>query len=226
MRIILAVLLACAVRARALAPGEGVVVHFKDASALAGALVELTSEKITIDVGGARASWGMDAVERVETRETAVGRFQEAVRAAGDDPVKLAALAREARAEGLYTYSDELARRLNLPPDQTAQATPGAFQGPNPSPPAGLSPQPQPLGYAAQPAGRPAAYDAASLVYAPVVMAPPRHYSRAEQAAFLRRQAAEREARKSQVTNPVSDWQFRLQQALDRAARGLPFAGP
>lgn len=47
-----------------------------------------------------------------------------------------------------------------------------------------------------------------------------------DQKRFLQQQEAEREARKHQVTTPTSDWQFNLQQALDRQARGLPFSAP
>ncbi len=44
-----------------------------------------------------------------------------------------------------------------------------------------------------------------------------------QQEAFLKQQESDREARRRQVTTPESDFQFRLQQALDRRARGLPF---
>ena len=54
----------------------------------------------------------------------------------------------------------------------------------------------------------------------------PHRFTTKEQKEFLSKQAAEREARRHQATSRESDFQFNLQQALDRQARGLPFSLP
>jgi hypothetical protein len=65
-----------------------------------------------------------------------------------------------------------------------------------------------------------------TATYIGVPVIPVRPPTPQDQERFLKRQEAEREARKHQVTTPTSDWQFNLQQALDRQARGLPFSAP
>lgn len=65
-----------------------------------------------------------------------------------------------------------------------------------------------------------------TATYIGVPVIPVQPLSPPEQKRFLKQQEAEREARKHQVTTPTSDWQFDLQQALDRQAHGLPFNAP
>jgi hypothetical protein len=223
-----AVLLALALPAAALSPGEGVVVHFKDGTRVSGILDSLSRSEVSVDVGGARAAWRLASVRRLEAVKTDVQRFQELVQAAGEDPVKLQQAADFARRHGLYTYYAQLTGARAEPQEQEQEEEPEPRRAPVPQTapafPAPIAPLP-PLGFATptqQNGLPPGEFYAPAVVYA----APARPFSRREQRAFLARQAAERDARRHEATNPVSDFQFDLQQALDRQSRGLPFSRP
>jgi hypothetical protein len=106
---------ACAAPAYALMPGDGVVVEFKDGSSMTGVLVKQGRKKIHLDFGGAEMSFGLDTVKSVKPKDNDVKKFQDMVKAAGDDFDGLLAAARFARAKGLDTYYDQLVARLGLP---------------------------------------------------------------------------------------------------------------
>lgn len=106
-------------------------------------------------------------------------------------------------------------------PAPEAYAAPGpSTYPPRPYPQPSLS-SPPPMGFVnAQPAypAYYAGYPTYVAVAVPVAHAPaPDGYE-----ALLRGQAAEREARRHQVTTPESDFQFNLQQFIDRGAPRLP----
>jgi len=106
---------ACVNSAFALAPGDGVVVEFKDGSVMTGVLVKQGRKKIHLDFGGAEMSFGLDTVKSVKPKDNDVKKFQDMVKAAGDDFDKLLAAAQFARARGLDTYYDRLVVRLGVP---------------------------------------------------------------------------------------------------------------
>jgi hypothetical protein len=221
--------------AHALAPGDGVVVLYNDGSKVSGVLVERTSAQVTIDSSGARLTSNMADVRSVTAKTTALRRFEELLKAAGSDPKKLRAAADFARAHRLHTEYARLAERLGLPPD--AVEAPAEIDDVPAAPPAdepadrgqqpppidaaiqGAPPLPT-LGYASSAVPDPSAGD---FVAGPP---PQRERRRGDDEKFLNKQAAEREARTHEATTPVSDMQFRLQQALDRSARGLPVGAP
>ncbi|MFI5350150.1 MAG: hypothetical protein ACHQ2Z_11435, partial [Elusimicrobiota bacterium] len=140
------------------------------------------------------------------------------------------AAAEFARSRGLHTYYEALAKRLGLPSD-AAGAPPASAEPPSPRETPAAAPPPldsaiqgaplQTLGFAST--------NPVDIVSGDDVAAGPplrRERDRGDAAEFLRKQALEREARTHEVTNPTSDMEFKLQQALDRQARGLPFAAP
>jgi hypothetical protein len=228
--------------ARALSPGDGVVVLYKDRSKVPGVLVSQTRAQVTIDMGGARMTSNLSDVQSVVAKKTAVGRFEELLKAAGDDPEKLRAAAAFARAHNLHTYYETLAKRLGLPPGAVAATAVSAasvgdsppLDGRAPAPataPAAVRPPPVDSAVQGAPAptlGFPSS-NALEIVSADDIYAGPlprRERDRDDGADFLKKQADAREARTHEVTNPTSDMQFKLQQALDRSARGLPFSAP
>lgn len=94
------------------------------------------------------------------------------------------------------------------------------------SQPDGLAPLP-PMGFNTPPPGQINTGAAASVATDPNVVAVPvvqqRHeFSEKERAEFLKNQADEREQRRHENTSPLSDFQFNLQQAIDREERGIP----
>jgi hypothetical protein len=99
----------------ALAPGDGVVVNFKDGSSMSGVLVKQGKKKIRLDIGGAQISFLRDTVKSVKPKVTNVKRFQEMLKAAGDDRGKLLQAADFARSRGLDTYYSQLVERLGIP---------------------------------------------------------------------------------------------------------------
>jgi hypothetical protein len=224
--------------ARALAPGDGVVVVYKDGAKVSGILVARTNSLLTVDMGGARLTSNVSDVRSVVARRTAVQRFEELLKAAEDDRVKLRAAADFAREHELHTYYSSLAERLGLPRDAVESPAPPALLAANPFPAAGAATAPSQLP-PSDPVD-PAVPDAASrplgftddnpLALVPAEVfdfdAPRRERGRDDAPEFLKRQAAERDERRHEVTSPLSDWQFSLQQALDRQARGLPFRAP
>lgn len=218
--------------AHALVPGQGVVVLYKDGARVAGVLVARTPGQVTVDMGGAQLTSNMADVRSIAAEKTAVERFNALLSAAGGDPVKLRAAADFARGHSLYTYYEALAERLGLPSDAPEVSVDPAAVAAAPAPafspeiaPDAHAPQPATLGFVSDDAVETASADA-------VVLGPPlrREHEREndpkDAARFLEKQAAAREARTHEVTNPVADMQFQLQQALDRSARGLPFGAP
>ena len=220
--------------AQALAPGDGVVILYKDGSKVSGVLVAQTPAEVTIDAGGAELTSSLADVGSIVVKRTAVQRFQEQLQAAGNDPTKLRAAAEFARSHRLHTYYDTLAKRLGLPTDN-AGAPLATVQAPSPrkttpAPPARQPPPIDPeihgaplpiLGYASN---NTVEIDSGEDFEAGAALHRERDHDDA--ANFLRTQALAREARTHEVTNPTSDMEFKLQQALDRQARGLPFAAP
>lgn len=99
----------------ALKPGDGVVVEFKDGSSMTGVLVKKGRKKIRLDFGGAQMSFGLDTVKSVKPKESDVKKFQDLLKAAGDDFDKLLKAAKFARERGLDTYYDQLVARLGIP---------------------------------------------------------------------------------------------------------------
>jgi hypothetical protein len=116
-RIIPAILLAaaCSASAFALKPGDGVAVEFKDGSRMTGVLVKQGRKKLRLDLGGAQMSFGLETVKSVKPKNNNVKKFQDMVKAAGDDRVKLLAAAEFARASGLDSCYDQLVARLGVP---------------------------------------------------------------------------------------------------------------
>jgi hypothetical protein len=106
---------ACAASAFALKPGDGVVVEFKDGSSMTGVLVKQGRKKIHLDFGGAQMSFGLDTVKSVKPKDNDVKKFQDMVKAAGDDFDKLMQAVQFARARGLDTCYDQLVARLGIP---------------------------------------------------------------------------------------------------------------
>ena len=227
--------------AQAFAPGDGVLVFYKDGSKVSGVLVAQTSAQVTIDMGGAEMTSNLADVRSIQAKKTAVQRFDELIKAAGDDPIKLRVAADFARSHDLHTYYETLAKRLGLPSDvvdapaasEVSADEPLTLEAPVTSPAAAL--QAPPIDTAIQ--GAPQTLGFASNNTVEIVPAddiaivgPPLHRERErdrdDAADFLKKQAAEREARTHEVTNPTSDMQFKLQQALDRQAHGLPFSAP
>jgi len=117
MKSIVAILLlaVCAAAAADLKPGDGVRVEFKDGSSMTGVLVKQGRRKIHLDFGGAQMSFDLDTVKSVKPRDNDVKRYQDMVKAAGDDFDKLLEAAAFARARGLDTYYDQLVARLGVP---------------------------------------------------------------------------------------------------------------
>jgi hypothetical protein len=113
--IVILLIVACAAPARALKPGDGVVVEFKDGSSMTGVLVKQGRRKIHLDFGGAEMSFGLDTVKSVKPKDNDVKKFQDLVKAAGDDFDQLLTAAQFARARGLDTYYDQLVARLGIP---------------------------------------------------------------------------------------------------------------
>jgi hypothetical protein len=106
---------ACAASAFALKPGDGVIVEFKDGSSMTGVLVKKGRKKIHLDFGGAEMSFGLDTVKSVKPKDNDVKKFQDMIKAAGDDFDKLLSAAKFARERGLDTYYDQLVARLGIP---------------------------------------------------------------------------------------------------------------
>ena len=105
----------CAASAFALKPGDGVIVEFKDGSSMTGVLVKQGRKKLHLDFGGAEMSFALDTVKSVKPKDNDVKKFQDLVKAAGDDFDKLLSAAQFARARGLDTYYDQLIARLGVP---------------------------------------------------------------------------------------------------------------
>lgn len=106
-------------------------------------------------------------------------------------------------------------------PEASDAAAPTAAWAPRPYPQPPLS-SPPPMGFVnAQPAYP--AYYAGYPTYVAVAVPVARAYAPATDGyeALLRRQAAEREARRHQATTPESDFQFNLQQFIDRGGPRL-----
>jgi hypothetical protein len=230
----------------ALAPGDGVVVAFKDGSRVAGVLLEQTRSRIALDLGGAQMTFLLSDVSSVSAKKTSVQRLKEMLLQAGNDPGKLHEAGVFACAHRLYTECDRLVggNPTAAPPPgapaAAAAATPSAAPtrqatAPEPAEAATASSLP-PLGFNTPgPAGVVAndpnvVWDGEPLVVG--VALPPRSSRRdredekADQGELLKRQAEEREARRHETTTPASDFQFNLQQALDRQAHGLTFGPP
>ena len=220
--------------AAALSPGDGVVVRFKDGSALSGVLGELGGGRVEIEVGGARLSWLMDSVERIEVRRTDLEEFRARERALEDGDAEGARrLARFARTRGLHTMHARLVERYGLEDEavylarEPAALPRQAASGPRPAKPDAALPA---LGFGADP---PAGGTVKTVrvsdpieTYYPLVVlvATPKVYTAAEQEAFLREQNDRREAFRRRPTTQMEAFQFRLQEASDRQARGLSYA--
>lgn len=250
MRLLPTLLLLWALPAWAISPGDGVAVRFKDGSSLTGVLAELTQREVTLDIGGARATWRMDSVKKIELRSNDVQRFLDLEREAGNDPAQLRRLADFARSHGLYTYYDQLTGRCSPAclDAGTAQLN-QSYQGQAPPQPRqeAAKAQQRPMGFNTQPpevqqTAPPGNYDAIQayaatpayyrtpgylsvpIVYVPVPVSPAREITQEERDAFLKEVQARREALRHRVTTPLEIWQFRLQEALDRQAHGLGFS--
>jgi hypothetical protein len=105
----------CASAAFALAPGDGVVVDFKDGSRMTGVLVRQGRKNIRLDFGGAEMSFPLETVKSVKPKTNPVKAFQDMIKAAGDDRAKLLEAAEFARLHGLDSYYGRLAARLGIP---------------------------------------------------------------------------------------------------------------
>jgi hypothetical protein len=81
-----------------------------------------------------------------------------------------------------------------------------------------------PMGFGTPPPGQTQPPYGSTYVGVPLIPVQPLTLQQKHE--FLKRQEAEREARKHEATTPTSDWQFDLQQAVDRQAHGLPFNLP
>lgn len=218
----------------ALGPGDGIVVHFKDGASLSGVLVRLTGEKVEMEAGGARLTWGLDAVSRLELRRTDVQEFLELEKAVTHDQSRIPQLARFARWKGLHTYYNRLAERLDLPCENALSPQPAQapYENRDQAQPGWENPQNQPpaMGFGAggpevhgvpQPSP---GYNAPPVFFIPVPVSAPRAITKEEREEFLRGQEARREALRHRPTTPLEIFQFRLQEALDRHAHGLAFA--
>ncbi len=238
MKMILSTLLGWGLLAaplRALEPGQGVVVRFRDGGSVAGVLVETGPDETVIDVAGGRTAWPAASIARLEPQRTSLEIFREK-RAACRTREDLLSLARWAEEAGLNTERERLAAELGLPPD---------IQAPPPEPPAppqnfqvlplpragegwGEGAEPAavvPAGTTGLPFGRPTGPAFVPVYsYVPVLYAPPPRDTRAQRAAYLKELGRRREAWKHTPSTPVMDFQFRLQETLDRRAHGLPFA--
>jgi hypothetical protein len=106
---------ACVSSAFALAPGDGVVVNFKDGTRMSGVLVRKGRKNIRLDFGGAQMSFPLSEVRSIKPKKNPVKTFQDLMKAAGDDRVKLLAAAEFARVHGLDSSYDRLVARLGIP---------------------------------------------------------------------------------------------------------------
>jgi len=107
------------------------------------------------------------------------------------------------------------------PASPPASAAPeAACPSPHPGP-VGLPDAPAPLGFASPgPGACPQQFS--STVVVPVRSASRRRFSKKEQEKFLKELDARREAFKRRPSTPMEDFQFRMQESLDRQAHGLP----
>ncbi len=200
------------------------VVHFKDDASLSGVLVELSGQRITVELGGAQASWPMDLVERIERRRTDVEAFKELEREARSDPAKIRRLAQFARAKGLHTCYNRLVEEwglavepkaflsffeASLPEERQAQSVLHRPERPAPGIPEIRIVESPPQ---------------AATIFIPVAFAAPRVLTKEDQEVFIKELEARREVFRRRVKSPMEEWQFRFQEALDRRAHGLPFA--
>lgn len=213
----------------ALSPGDTVIVHFSDGNEVPGVLESSTREELTLKVAGGSVGWPMSSVARVESRAVLppLLRFGSAGRPAGSGGPS-------AGPGGSAGPPSDGGTASSVGPA-------GGYAGQPPQPPAGGGAQPsQPPGGEslggsgptsqereggpAQPSNKPDRETSPppSLPGAP--LAPRRDVRLPHRQDFEAEAAARREAYRHMPSTPLMDFQFRLQEALDRRAHGLPFS--
>ena len=226
MRTLPLALLACfaAAAASAATRGDRVVLVFHDGRRVPGILEEATADWVTLKVGGGSVGWARSSIKSIEGAAGAPG--SEAGSASGAD------------ASGGWASGPAPGPGGG----GASGAGPGGGGGPAPGSAGGAGPGPSGEGQAsgsAGSAGATASGPSFEAVPKPERQAPPREASPrpapplspapapggvlVSRDAFLKELDARREAYKRQPSTPLMDFQFELQEALDRSAHGLPF---
>jgi len=203
--------------------GQGVAVHFKDGSLVAGVLAGLDRERVSVEFGGGTAGWSRADVARIEPRLTELEMLRRMEREAGSDRPGLMRALHFARFHGFFTEYRRLADALGI--SATEPARPPEFAVERPAPPGESVPVPAaPVTLIIQNYAQ--APPAPVFGIFPAWSAPPRPAAelRAEREAFLSDLKARREAMRHRPTSALEEYQFRFQEALDRHAHGLPFS--
>lgn len=195
----------------ALSPGESLVVRFKDGAEVSGVLKKLTASDVTIDIGGGSVRWPLSNVASLKacgSQRTGSCRFDFHTRGDSSGSASPYRVSVEQKQEP--QAQPEISQLVPWNDRELAKTTMGYGAG-------------GPKTHHARSYVRHTILHNGNTISAAAHIARRRKATKAEQERFLADLKKRRRALRRRSHTPNEEFYFRLQEAIDRRARGLSF---